>query len=445
MVGRLLVGLLLTISGMAAKAMPEIQTWHTKGGMPVWFVQDHELPMVDVRLVFDAAARRDGDQYGLAQLTSRMLEQGAAGRSAQVLADELDAVGASVKRGLRRDRAWISLRTLSDPAVMAMSVPVLIDMVSRPDFPEPALKSVRQRLLSEIRRSNEKPSAVAEQAFFSALFEEHAYANPVLGTEAQVSIARVTHLQAFHRKHYTRSSGVIALVGDLSRNQAEALAETLSSSLPQGIALQAVPEVAEATARKVVRIPMSGKQTQIFMGEAVLSRNDPDYFPLYVGNHILGGNGLMSRMGQEVREERGLSYSVACLFVPMERRGPFLLGLQTSPEKVGETLDVMHQVLNRFIEGGPTLEELKLAKENLIGGFALRMAGNERLARQLAIMAFYKLSPTYLQQFAKQVRKVDSRMIKEAFQRRLHTHRMVTVLAGSNVNVAVPKLALRTE
>ena len=174
------------------------------------------------------------------------------------------------------------------------------------------------------------------------------------------------------------------------------------------------------------------------MGQPGMQRGDPDYFVLYVGNHILGGSGLVSQLSEEVREKRGLSYSVYSYFSPMRRNGPFLVGAQTQNSKVQQAIDVMRATLRNYIDQGPTQDELDAAKQNITGGFPLRISSNSRIVEYLAMMGFYRLPLDYLDRFVERVNAVTREQIHEAFQRRLNLDRFVTVVVGDG-QVAPPE------
>jgi zinc protease len=161
-----------------------------------------------------------------------------------------------------------------------------------------------------------------------------------------------------------------------------------------------------------------------------MSRDDPEYYPLYVGNHILGGSGLVSRISEEVREKRGLSYSAYSYFIPMRYKGPYTLGLQTRNEQTQEAISVMRKTLQDFIDDGPTEKELKASKQNITGGFPLRISSNGKIADNLSSIGFYNLPLDYLDTFNDHVDAVTVEQIKAAFKNRVHPDKMVTVTVG---------------
>jgi zinc protease len=172
-------------------------------------------------------------------------------------------------------------------------------------------------------------------------------------------------------------------------------------------------------------------QTHLLMGQPGMSRKDPDYFTLYVGNYVLGGGGLVSRLADQVREQRGLAYSVYSYFMPMHAQGPFIIGLQTRSDQINEALDVVRDTVSGFVENGPTDAELTAAKRNLTGGFPLRIDSNGKICEYLAVIGFYDLPLSYLDDFPARVEAVNLEDVKDAFRRRVQPGRMVTVTVGA--------------
>ena len=224
-------------------------------------------------------------------------------------------------------------------------------------------------------------------------------------------------------------------MGAVTRAQAQTLVATLLSRLPATAScapLPPVPEVAALTALSAEQdIPFVSAQAHVMIGQPGFTRRDPDFLALLVGNHILGGGGFTARLTNEVREKRGLSYSVYSGFAPGLHAGAFTIGLQTRPDQAAQAVQVSRDVLARFVREGPTAAELRAAKDNLIGGFALRIDSNGKLLGNLAGMAWNDLPLDYLDTWTQQVQKVSVADIKAAFGRKLQPEKMVTVILGA--------------
>ena len=424
-----LAAVLLLASGLAV-AVPEIQHWRTANDVPVYFIPARELPMVDAQVLFSAGSVRDDGKPGLAKLTNALLEEGAGDWSADVIADRLDRVGARFSASSRRDSAVLSLRSLADPRYLQPAVETVARLLKEPTFAPDAVERVRQQMLTALQERAQSPGAIAQDAFFKALYGNHPYATPPEGTPASLNALTHADLQDFHRRHYTAANAVVALVGDLDRPAAESLANALVGNLPKGELIPPPPPVPPVPASQTLRIPHPSSQSHILIGQVGVSRADPDYYALYLGNHVLGGNGLVSQLSQEIREKRGLAYGAYSAFSPMRQAGPFLMNLQTRNDQVDTALEVAQTTLREFTAKGPESLLLEEARQNITGGFALDIAGNGKLANYLGSIAFYGLPLDYLQNFISVMNGINLDQVKSAWQRHLQPDRLITVIVG---------------
>ncbi len=428
----------LLAATLPAQATPQIEHWTTANGARVYFVHAPELPMADIRVVFDAAGARDGDKPGTALLTNALLSEGAGELDADTIAERFESIGAQFGSASLKDMAVVNLRSLTRPELLEQAVETLATVVTMPTFPEASLERERQRLLIALQAKRQSPAAIASEAFFQALYGDHPYARDPAGTEASLETIGRDDLVKFHQRYYVGANAVVAIVGDLSRQQAERVAERVVGRLPKGLPAPPLPEVKPLTEARTIERPFPSSQTHILVGQPGMKRGDPDYFPLYVGNHILGGSGLVSRLSTEVREKRGLSYSTYSYFSPMRRKGPFQMGLQTRNDQAEEALEVMRDTLEKFIEEGPTEEELTAAKQNLTGGFALRLDSNKKIVEYVAMIGFYGLPLDYLDTQLERIEAVTREQIRDAFQHRLDPATMVMVLVGGSAPAEAP-------
>jgi zinc protease len=428
----------LTAAG-AASANPKIQHWTTANGARVYFVASPELPIVDIRVVFDAGSARDGAHSGLAQLTNGLLDRGAGDLNADKIAERLDGVGANLDTSSYRDMAIVSLRSLTDPKLLDPALDIMTLVLSQPTFPQDAFKLEQKRTLIALRGQKESPGDIAEKAFFAAIYGDHPYASPPLGTEEAVAALTRRDAVDFHKRYYTGRNAVVAIVGAVDRTAAEKLAERVVGKLPAGKAAPTLPPAKPLAAARLEQVPYPSAQTHILMGQPGISRDDPDYFPLVLGNHILGGSGLVSRIAEEVREKRGLAYSAYSYFSPMHVAGPFTAGLQTRNEKADAALKVLQDTLRDFIAKGPTADELSAAKKNITGGFALNLDSNAKIVGNLASIGFYKLPLDYLDTYNRHIEAVTADQIRDAFRRRVHPRDMVTVMVGGDTAATAAK------
>ncbi len=425
------LGFVITFLAAASlQASPQIEHWQTSNGARVYFVAAPELAMVDIEVVFDAGSARDGDLSGTALLTNAMLNEGAAGLDTNQIAAEFENVGAQFSNSSERDMSVLSLRSLTADFALKPALTIFHKVLTQPDFPSAPFERMQKQMLIGLQAEKQSPGAIASRAFYTNIYGKHPYANMPAGDESSVNKLNIATLKAFYQQYYVAKNAVIILVGALNSQQAKELAENLLAGLPDGEAAPALPEVASLTTAKTVNIEHPSSQTHITMGQPGINRHDPDYFALYVGNHILGGSGLVSLLSNEVREKRGLSYSVYSYFRPMHQLGPYQFGLQTRNNQAKEALEVMQNTLTDFINKGPTEAELTAAKQNITGGFALRVDSNSKIADYTAMIGFYGLPLDYLDTFNAKVNAISIKQIKEAFSRRIHADKMVTILVG---------------
>ncbi|CAK0764854.1 zinc protease [Gammaproteobacteria bacterium] len=417
-----------------AAAAPRIQYWRMNNGTRVYFVEAHELPMVDLRVVFDAGSARDGTHPGIASLTNSLIDQGAGEWNADALAEKLASLGTRLYNDSLRDMALVGLRSLVRQNILNSAADLLAEIITYPTFPTDAYERERSHTLTALEEEKQSPATVASKAFYQAIYGDHPYAHPMLGTEASVAGLTREDIINFHRRYYVGHNAVIALVGDLDRAGAEALVTRVMGKLPAGeipSPLLPAQELTSTVAIEPIFFPTA--QTHILSGQPLIQRSDPDYFPLYLGNHILGGSGLVSRISEEIREKRGLSYSAYSELLPMRVKGPFVMGLQTRNDKAGEARQVLQQILEKFMRDGPSQDELLKAQQNITGGFALRLDSNHKVVEYLAMIGFYNHPLDYLDRFKANVEAVTVEKIRDAFQRRINPARLVTVVVGARI------------
>lgn len=409
----------------------KIQQWQTASGSEVYFVENHDLPIVDISVNFAAGSARDSaEKSGLAGIARYMMTLGAAGMSDEKIANKMADIGAILGGDFDADRAGFKLRTLSSEREKTQALDVFTKILQQPDFPEDVLTREKARIISGLQESATQPESISSKEFMKALYGSHPYS---LDESGEVdTVAKITRddLQSFYKQYYGAKGAVVAIIGDLTREQAGVIAETVTGGLPKSVAVSAIPAVKLPTQSIEKRIAHPASQSHILLGYPGIKRGDPDLFPLYVGNYVLGGGGFVSRLTEEVREKRGLVYSVYSYFMPMAEPGPFQLGLQTKKDQAEDALKLVKETLDNFIKNGITEAELKAAKANIIGGFPMRIDSNSKILDYLAVIGFYKLPLNYLDEYNSNVEKVTVAQIKDAFSRRLKTENFVTIIVG---------------
>jgi zinc protease len=417
----------------AVSAGVKIEYWKTGSGARVYFVENHSLPILDLSIDFSAGGSYDEiGRSGVASFTNHMLDTGADGLSEEEIARRLADVGALMGGHFDSDRAGVTLRTLSSERERNQSLDILKRVIQRPEFPEKILEREKARAIVGLREAETQPESIVSRAFYRALYGKHPYGN--LDTVESVSAIKRNDLVDFYRRYYSADRAVIAIMGDISKDEAQRIAETMVAQIPTTSSHQDIPSVAIPKDPVLEKIAHPAAQAHILIGYPGITRDDPDYFSLVVGNYILGGGGFSSRLLEEVREKRGLVYSVHSYFLPLKQSGPFQIGLQTRKEEADAALKVVKDVLNNFLENGPTVKELNDAKSNIIGGFPLRIDSNREIVNYLALIGFYQLPLTYLDDYPKKVEKLTVNDIKSAFKRRIDPQRLVTIIVGGENN-----------
>ena len=414
-----------------ASASPDIQAWQSEQGAKVLFVENRILPMVDLRIVFDAAGSRDGELPGLAKLTNGLLAEGAAGRDAQAIAESFESVGAQFDNDSLRDMAYVGVRTLSDERYLQTAVDTLADVLTRPDFPQQAFERELARMKVALEARKQSPSDIAEETFFKAVYRNHPYALPPGGTEQSLDSLGLDDIRAFYERYYVASNAIVVIVGDLDRATAEALVNTLFENMPVGKKPESLAPVPELEQAVTLTIDFPSKQSHVVVGQPGMKRNDEDFFELYVANHPFGGSGFASRLVQVIREDRGLAYSVSSYFLPMRERGPFMMSLQTRADQAEEALSLLQAELDKYVTSGPGADELEASISNITGSFPLGLDSNSKLLGYLAMIGFYDLPLDYLDTYISKVHAVDRNDIRSVLNNRLDPERMVTVIVGN--------------
>ncbi len=416
-----------------ARRALDIQRWQTAEGARVLFVEARELPMFDLRLTFAAGSSQDGASPGLAQLTNAMLNEGVDGLDTTAIAAGFESLGAQFGNGAYRDMAIASLRSLSAVEQRDAARALFARVVGAPSFPAEALARLKNQVLTGLELQKQNPGKLASNALFRQLYGAHPYAEPSDGTPQSIPALQREQLAAFHARAYAAGNAVIALVGDLSRSEAEAIAAQLSAALPAGPALPPPPTPeAPPAARQHVEFP--SQQTHLLLAQLGIERRHPDYAALHVGNQILGGGGFGSRLMEEVREKRGLTYGIYSGFTPMQVAGPFLINVQTRAELSEATLALIRQLVREFVAEGPSEAELARVKRQLSGSFPLSTASNADIVAQLGAIGFYDLPSSALEDFMHQVQQLTRDEVRAAMARHLDAEAFVVVSSGPTVD-----------
>ena len=431
--------ILSTVSGYATAAIP-IQNWTLPNGASVFLVESPAIAMLDVQIDFDAGSRRDPlEKVGLASVTAGQAGKGVASRAGAPALDENALgeawadLGAQYSSSAGSDRMSFSLRTLTEPDLRVKAVVLAARQIGEPSFTDKVWQRDRQKAIAGLLESYNRPGNVAGRAYGQAVYGNHPYGfEPTEATLGRISAA---DMQQFYTSGVVACRARISMVGAITRVQADEIAQQLLARLPQVTcstlpALPIIPEVVALTQAQQKNIAFDAAQAQVLFGQPGYKRTDPAFFPLLVGNYILGGGGFVSRLQNEVREKRGLTYGASSNFAPGLHAGAFTVSLQTRPDQATQALEVARNVVSDFVANGPTETELKAAKDNLIGGFALLIDSNRKLLGNISNIAWNNLPLDYLDTWSRQVDKVTLEDVKTAFSAKLQPEKMVIIVLG---------------
>jgi zinc protease len=416
----------LSFAGAApAGAAIAIDHWTAASGARVYFVASPDLPILDLQVSFPAGSAFDPPgKEGLAAMATGLLDLGAGSLDENAIAEKLADLGARLGGAASSDRAGVSLRTLADPPTRAAALALLKSVLTQPAFPAAVVEREKARAIAGLQDSLTRPDTLASRAFDQALYGKHPYGRQTT-VQSLAAIGR-DDLLAFHRERFAAPAAVVTVVGAVTAGEARAIADELTAGLPRTKPSMALPPVA-LPAAQTIPVAHPATQAHILIGTPAMRRGDPDYFPLYVGNYVLGGGGFVSRLTQEIRDRRGLAYSVYSYFNPQKELGPLQIGLQTKAEQADEAIALVRSTLEDFLRDGPTEAEVAAAKANLIGGFPLRLDSNRKILDNVAVIAGYGLPLDWLDSYRDRVAAVTVDEIRAAFARRIKPEHLVTV------------------
>lgn len=427
---RLIVAAFAFLLTQSALAGIKIEHWVSSSGARVYFVESRVLPMLDVQVDFAAGSMFDPvGKAGLAALTRATLDNGAGKLDETAIAEQLADIGANLGGSADTDRASVSLRTLSARDKRDTALAILKDVLQAPHFDAAVFEREKARTIAGLKEAMTRPDSIAGKAFWAALYPNHPYGKQA--TPESVAALNRDDMAAFHARYYNAANASITLVGDLSRQEAEKIADAITAGMPKGQAatLPGMPEIPKGGQ---TRIAHPASQAHVYIGLPAIERGNPDFFPLLVGNYTLGGGGFVSRLMKEVRDKRGYAYSVYSYFAPMRQTGPFQIGLQTKRSQAKDAIKVSRDILDAFLKEGPTEEELTAAKANLIGSFPLRLDSNKKILDNVAAIGFFDLPLDYLDQYQAKVQAVTAEEVKQAFVRRVRPDNLITVTVAAD-------------
>ncbi|MDC0888914.1 pitrilysin family protein, partial [Candidatus Thioglobus sp.] len=425
---KLLILFLLLITQANAKV--NIDQWTTPEGAKVLFTQTKGLPMLDVALNFDAASSRDGDKHGLASLTSSLIGTASKYHTEEQIINQFESLGTEFSSASLKDMSIISMRSLTRHDILQSSLNLFTEVVSKVDYQQRYLSREKKQILRAIEAAKQSPGSIANKRFNELVFGQHPYAHKKIGSKESLEKINLADLNQHYKRYYVAKNLTIALVGDISKTKAMQIARQISHGLNSGQKAPRNELVLPLSTTIQEHIEFPSTQTHLLIGQVGINRTHPDYYPLYLGNHILGGSGLNSLLSQEIREQRGLAYSTSSYFTKMQSNGFFLINLQTKNSQADQAKKVVLETLKNFINNEIDPQNLQDGKDNIIGGFALKTASNANILTYLSIIGFYDLPLDYLSSFTNKIKDISAKDIKNAYERLINMKKLVVLTVG---------------
>jgi len=420
---------LFTASNAADAQVGKIERLKTPAGIEVWFVRDDTLPILSINFAFDGGASQDpADRAGLAYVTAAMLDEGAGELNAKAFQERLERRAISLSYNADRDTFRGTVRVLSEHVDEAFELLRL--SLNTPRFEQEAIDRIRASILAAYKRSLTNPDEVAGLRWFAQAFPNHPYGRSVKGDEKSISGIERSMLFDYAKKNLARSNLKIAVVGSIESAELARLIDHAFAKLPAKADLAEIPEVKpESLGRREV-VDLNIPQTTITFGGLGLKRKDPDFMPAFVLNHVLGGGSFSSRLYREVREKRGLAYSVYSYLATLDHSGLFMGGTSTRNDRAAEALQIIEEEIIRIAKDGPTVEELAQAKSYLTGSYLLHFDTSAKVASQLLEIQLQELGIDYFERRNRMVNAVTAEDVRRAAKRFLADSKLLVIMVG---------------
>jgi len=422
----------------AAKPRPPIGERRVlDNGMVLLVKENHALPVVMVNMIIKAGAIIEPpEKAGLAHLTAGLLTKGAGGMSATEISEATDFVGGSLSAGGGEDYATAGFTVLKKDADTGFTL--LSKVLIAPAFDQAEVDRLKKSVKAGIIRQEQEPGAVAGKAFEKAVFgEKHPYGRPTEGTVETLDAITRDDIVGFHKAYYAPNNAIIAVVGDITADEAKALIDKNFA----GWGHKEVPEPVfppTPTPKGIERIDIDRDITQanILMGHVGVRREDPDYYSLYVMNYILGGGGFVSRIMDKIRDDMGLAYSAYSYFMPSKYGGSFQVGMETKNKTARQAVDEALKIMGKIREETVTDAELKDAKDYITGSFPRRQDTNAKIAELLTQVEYYNLGLDYFDMYEREINKVTKDDVLRVAKKYLHPDNLYIVVVANQKEAA---------
>jgi zinc protease len=419
---------LASLAATPSFAATKIQHLVTPGGIEAWFVQDATVPLVAMEYAFAGGAAQDpADKAGVGYMVASLLDEGAADLDSKTFHERLERRAIELSFGIERDRLRGSLRMLKDNSDEAFGLLRLA--LTSPRFDTTDVERIRSQIMSGLRNNTTNPNALAGRKFIELAFGDHPYGRQSHGTLESIPAIETGDLRTYVRRVLARDKLKIAVVGDIDPASLTKLLDQTFGGLPAKSDLSPISDVVAAKPPQRAFVPLDVPQTTVMFGGPGIKRHDPDFMAAYIDNHILGGGSLSSRLYREVREKRGLAYSISESLLWMDHSSLFAGTTGTRADRAGESIDAINKEIQRFAEDGPTQKELDEAKSYLKGSQMLALDTSSKLASGLLQYQMDNLPIDYIE---KRNGLVDAVTLDQAKQvaKRLWGQGLLTVIVG---------------
>jgi zinc protease len=419
---------LFATSSTPANAM-KIQTIKSPGGIEAWLVEEHSVPMMAMRFAFDGGSSQDPvGKEGLANFVTAMLDEGAGDLSSREFQERMEDISMRMSYEEAKDAFYGNFETLTanrDDAAKLLKL-----ALNKPHFEADSIERIRQQLIAGLVYAARDPDKVAQNEWYALAFKGHPYARPANGTEKTVATVNHDDLEGYRKRIFAKDTLKVVAVGDIDADQLGHLLDEVFGDLPAKAELAPVSKTAPVIGGKQEVIEMNVPQSVAVFGLGAMPRRDPEFIPAFVLNQILGGGGFASKLMEEVREKRGLAYSVYTYVYPYQHASIFSGGVATRNDAMGQSLDVIRDELKKMADNGPSQEDLDNAKNYLIGSYPLRFDTNSKIATQLLGLKMDGFGPEYVENRNAMIAAVTLDDMKRVAKSLLDTQNLIVTIVG---------------
>lgn len=411
-----------------ANAM-KIQQVKSPSGIEAWLVEEHSVPLVAMRFGFRGGSSQDPDgKVGVANFLSAMLDEGAGDLSSSQFQERQEELAMRMSYSDARDAFYGNFETLTENR--AEAVKLLRLALTKPRFDADAVERIRKQLLANLMYAERDPEKVAAKTWFASAFPSHPYGRSANGTMESINAVTAGDLEAFRKRNFARDNLKIAVVGDIDAATLGQMLDEIFGDLPAKANLKDVPQTAPVAGGLEKVVEMAVPQSVAVFGLPSIKRKDPDFMTAFVLNHILGGGGFSSQLMEEVREKRGLAYSVYSYLMPEDHAAVMLGSVATKNEAIAESLGVIRTVLKQMATTGPSETDLENAKKYLVGSYALRFDTSGKIASQLLGLQMEGFGPDYVENRNAMIEAVTLADIKRVAAKLLDPSQLIVTVVG---------------